>query len=133
MPTADFDFQIEEGVDVPFAALAKASSHAFPWDKMKPGTSFVIPKQYWLDRKMEEGHYSPQKVKERVRMNFRGWQDQDKGNRGKLMIAFRPCAEKEGGAADALRMWVLDAGAVARTKLKKKKSVADKKKAAENK
>jgi len=76
-----------ENVPVPVGRGGRASSHPFPWDTLKPGQSFVVRRDYWIkDRGVKPQDYDPSKMKERIRANFRVWQDKDK-DRSKVTLA----------------------------------------------
>lgn len=73
-----FKFKVERGVPVPTGRGGRVSSHPFPWDELKPGDSFVVPRSYWVERGDKPQNYDPNKVRERIRANFRVWAGKDK-------------------------------------------------------
>jgi hypothetical protein len=59
------------------------------FSKVAKEPDFTVPKSYWTtERGVEEGAYDAQKVRERVRMHFRGWQDKDAARSG-VMLSMR--------------------------------------------
>jgi hypothetical protein len=82
-----FQFKVERGVAVPLGRGGRASSHPFPWDTLKPGDSFVVTKDYWIKERGEKPqHYDANKMRERIRANFRVWQEKDSA-RSKITLA----------------------------------------------
>jgi hypothetical protein len=92
-----FEFKIKTGVDMSaWGPATRAGGHDFPWDKLKPGQSIDIPKAYWIDRGMEEKDYDPKKLRERVRMHFRGWQEKDPARKS-IMLRLREVKDEKAG------------------------------------
>jgi len=77
-PSKSYKFKIDKGVDVPEGRTGRTPSHRFPWDDLKPGDSFLVPKSYWIERGDKPNSYDPNKVRERIRANFRLWQAKDR-------------------------------------------------------
>lgn len=83
-----FSFEIKKGVPMPEAAERSpaANAHSFPWGDLGDGDWFTVPADYWKDRMPDFAKYSQTKARERIRGNFKAWQDKDTKARSKVVL-----------------------------------------------
>lgn len=107
---SDFAFKIEKGIEVP--AIVTRETHPFPWDKMKAGESFAVPRSYWSEQRgQKDEDYKVGKARERIRAHFRGWQEKDSAKRSKFMVVMREDKPDADGKGEGLRVWLRPANA----------------------
>lgn len=78
-------FTVVRGIDI--SASQTQDEHAFPWDDLKPGDGFDIPKSYWIEeRGVKAEDFKLTRVKERVRNNFKGWRSKDPARADLILV-----------------------------------------------